>query len=322
MKIALRTGVLGCALLLGVLLSGCPATAPTLMTGSSSANGGSAVRPPSVTVGAPAEALPPPPPPAAPAPMPKAVPKPAPNPAPSPVPAAPQAAPPGPPAAMGAGPAPKRPLPRRVTAAQTSVDAALEELERNPPAAGPAPSDFDRTDAALGAARKGTVAFNLPERIAVNQTAPVQLRLSLQAAVEELKARIDAAAPGRRDSAEVLVMPRMEAKLSGDPAQVRIVAIAPEVQAVSSRLDTSWTWDVTALTPGRHSLHLTLNAVLDGGDRRSVQTFDRIIEVDAGLGYWISGFVQKNWQWLWSAILIPLAGLGWKKWRSRGPEAA
>jgi len=199
---------------------------------------------------------------------------------------------------------------------------ALEELERNPPAAGPSPSEFDRTDAALGAARQGTVAFNLPERIAINETALVQLRLSLQAAVAELKARIDAAAPGRRDSAEVLVMPHMEARLSGDATQVRIVAVAPEVQAVSARLDTSWTWDVTALMPGRHSLHLTLNAVLEGGDRRSVQTFDRIIEVDAGPGYWIKGFFQKNWQWLWSAILIPLAGWGWKRWRARGQEMA
>jgi hypothetical protein len=205
---------------------------------------------------------------------------------------------------------------RPPAAAPAAVDAALDEIERHPPAAGPAPSEFDRTDAALGAARQGQVAFNLPERIGVNQTASVQLRLSLQAAVAELKARIDAAAPGPRDGAQVLVMPRMEAKLSGDPAQVRIVAIAPEVQAVSSRLDTSWTWDVTALTPGRHPLHLSLNAVLEGGDRRGVQTFDRIIEVDAGLGYWVSGFFQKNWQWLWSAILIPLAGWGWKKWRS------
>ena len=97
-------------------------------------------------------------------------------------------------------------------------------------------------------------------------------------------------------------------------------AITPEEQAITSAGVTEWKWEVKPTTRGRHYLHLTLTALfhVDGAPtRRALRTFDKIIEVEVTWGQQASEFLGNNWQWLWAAILIPLAGWLWKKWKNR-----
>jgi hypothetical protein len=141
--------------------------------------------------------------------------------------------------------------------------------------------------------------------------------LSLETPTEELKQMIEAA--GEKEGAQIRVSDRMEARLSGP--NLAITAITPEIQAVS-RIDfTEWKWEVKPTGHGRHNLHLTVSALLDvdgASTPRVIRTFDKVLEVGVAWDQRVGSFVEENWQWLWAAILVPLAGWLWK--RKQGPH--
>jgi hypothetical protein len=162
----------------------------------------------------------------------------------------------------------------------------------------------------------GNISFNSPEKINLNDTPQIQLLLSLQKSIDELRAEITAA--GVREGATIRVSNRMEARLTGP--NFRITAITPEEQAVGSTGTVEWKWQIAPTASGRHSLHLTLTAMLnvDGATTRSaIRTFDKVIDVQVTTGQWFTEFFKENWEWLWAAIFLPIAGWLWNRWRSR-----
>jgi hypothetical protein len=110
----------------------------------------------------------------------------------------------------------------------------------------------------------------------------------------------------------------MEARLTG--VGFRIEAVTPEVQAVTRRQNTEWRWEVEPTGTGTRRLHLTLSALIDveGTESpRTVRTFSQTLEVRVTLLRRLSGFVGENWQWLWTALLIPVGG--WMLRKRRQP---
>ncbi len=176
----------------------------------------------------------------------------------------------------------------------------------------PLPPPPDNIDKLLNEMELGAIAFNAPTNINIDDSAQVQLLLSLAETIEELKQSI--AEEGEKVGATIKVSDRMEARLSGYMFQ--ITAITPEVQAVSKVLQTEWKWEVHPKKEGKHKLHLTLTALLEINGRstpRAIRTFDKVIEVNVTVTQKISLFFENNWQWLWAAILLPVAGWLWKR---------
>jgi hypothetical protein len=162
------------------------------------------------------------------------------------------------------------------------------------------------------------IAFNTPSAMNLGDTAQVQLLLSLNESIDELKRSVQG--PGGREGAQVAVAERMEARLSG--ANFRITAVTPEEQALASTDRTDWRWDVQPTLAGEHPLHLSLTAVfrVDGSPaRHTVRTFDKTIVVQVTLARQAADFFAANWQWLWAVFVVPLAGWLWK--RRRGAPA-
>ncbi|MDP8908902.1 MAG: hypothetical protein M3N47_07240 [Chloroflexota bacterium] len=161
-------------------------------------------------------------------------------------------------------------------------------------------------DAILEGLPLATVAFNVPTRIALGESAVIELLLSTRAPTEDLKREITEA--GKRIGARIRISDRMEARLTGP--RFKIEAITPEVQAISGSEVTSWRWEVEPTVTGRPRLHLTLSAILDvrgSPSTRTVRTFQRTLVVDVSLSDRVANFLQGNWQWLWTAILVPVA---------------
>jgi hypothetical protein len=161
----------------------------------------------------------------------------------------------------------------------------------------------------------GAIAFNAPSNINIDNSTQIQLLLSLAQSVENLKQAI--VEEGERIGTNISVSDRMEARLTGYMFQ--ITAITPEIQAVSKNQETEWRWEIYPKKEGKHSLHLTLTALLEINGHstpRSVRTFDRTIDVTVTPTQKIKIFVKSNWQWLWAAILIPVGGWLWKRKRS------
>jgi hypothetical protein len=194
----------------------------------------------------------------------------------------------------------------------------------SPPPPPPPPPDAlqSRLDRAVSDLRVAHVAFNTPSTLSLGQTTEIQLLLSLREPIERLKAQV--AAIGKVEGATVRVSDDMEARLTG--RGFAIEAISDPRQLVVDSENTEWRWDVQGTQTGTHELHLTLTAFIDvDGVRgaRTVQTFDRTLVIRVTWYRRLSGFVGGNWQWLWTAILIPVAA--WvlqrrRRWRSRGAD--
>jgi hypothetical protein len=176
-------------------------------------------------------------------------------------------------------------------------------------------------DQLLEAMEFGNVAFNAPRSMNFQDTAVIQLVLGLATPTDELKQMIEAA--GEKEGARIRVSDRMEARLTGP--NFAITAITPEIQAVSRTDITEWKWEVKPIIDGHQRLHLTLSALLsvDGASTpRAIRTFDEIIEVEVAWHQRVGSFFAQNWQWLWAAVLIPVAGWLWKRKKASKPDVS
>ncbi|MFH1625506.1 MAG: hypothetical protein ABID54_10195 [Pseudomonadota bacterium] len=225
-----------------------------------------------------------------------------------------------------AAPAPAE-LPRRAPA-QPAAPAPFEPPRhapaQPPPAASgepaaPVPGPLAAVDRILERMELGNIAFNTPKSMNLNNTAVIQLLLGVETPIEELKRLVEA--EGEKVGEKIRISNRMEARLSGP--NFAITAITPETQAVSRTEVTEWKWEIKPRITGRHFLHLTLSAILSvesAATPRTIRTFDKVIEVEITWNQKVTGFIGKNWQWLWATIVAPIAGWLWKRRRSRAKQ--
>jgi hypothetical protein len=153
----------------------------------------------------------------------------------------------------------------------------------------------------------GRISFTVPDSLELGDTFVLRLVLSLQESVSGLQRRISEIA--RQRGIRVRVSDEMEARLTG--FGFTITAINPERQLVSRYATTTWSWDLKAAEVGVHQLHLSLSALLDaknGQTPRTVRTFDTTLTVRVTWFDRTRSFISDNWQWLLTAILLPLAG--------------
>lgn len=187
--------------------------------------------------------------------------------------------------------------------------AASEPLVSLPPTpVSVAPVDRLRNvDDVLANMALGSVAFNAPTEINIQDSRQIHLILSLAETTEALKQAVTA--EGEKMGATIRVSDRMEARLTG--AMFEITTITPEVQAVSKSQSTEWQWEIQSKAEGQHRLYLTLTALLDVDGHptpRTIKTFSKAIDVKVTSSQKIGDFFINHWQWLWAAILVPVAG--------------
>lgn len=180
----------------------------------------------------------------------------------------------------------------------------------------PTSNSLDSVDRVLGSMIWANIAFNAPQKISLADKAQIQLLLSIQQSMEELRGLI--VADGNQEGATIKVSNQMEARLTGQEGSFKILKITPEEQAVGSIGTFEWKWEVEPLMPGVHTLYLSLIAhfSVDGvPTRKSIRTFEKKIEVEVSSGQWVLQFLEKNWQWLCTTILVPAAVLLWTQRR-------
>jgi hypothetical protein len=148
-------------------------------------------------------------------------------------------------------------------------------------------SSLEDVDAVLQKLDWGQMAFDVPEKLRLEQTALIHLLISPTQTAEELTNAIreQTSEPVKIESARIQISGMMEAKLVGSAFEIRPIT-PEEPQMVSRTAPTEWKWEIRPRQAGRQSLHLTLNAIIrfDEKERpRVVRTFDRVIQVDVAV---------------------------------------
>jgi hypothetical protein len=180
----------------------------------------------------------------------------------------------------------------------------------------PPSTSVELVDQSLRELNWGNIVFNASSIMKYAQPQSVELLLSPSLSVADLQAQLKQKVGA--ESTQVRVSNRMEAQLTG--RGFAIEALTPDLQAIASQQVTRWKWEVTPTEHGRQTLHLALSAQIDVAGRDAplvVRTFDRDIQVDITFPQRAFGFIEKNWQWLWAAIFVPIVGYLWKRRNER-----
>jgi hypothetical protein len=172
----------------------------------------------------------------------------------------------------------------------------------------------------------GYVTYNdPPEEMQWKDSTDMELVLSpsMSNSMEELKQKLEQVKDADKvEVGTVEVSQRMEAEVFSTKEPVLDVSsiTGDSQQPIISEGDTEWRWKVVASNTGDKDLHLKLSIGLSSpqeGDSfsfRPVEGFPVSYENISVKGTpWqnASSFVGSNWQWLWTAILIPLVAFLW-----------
>ncbi|HEX3582622.1 MAG TPA: hypothetical protein VH087_12725 [Thermoanaerobaculia bacterium] len=171
-----------------------------------------------------------------------------------------------------------------------------------------APDENAKIDAEFAALSPGTVAFNAPDAMKVSETETVTVRIAPKGQASGITSGL----PGETSTAaQEHITPKMQVTLDG--LGFDIAALSPDTQTVAGGGFAEWRWNVTATTSGDHNLNVTIYAKLDDLPPHQIGAQTHPVRVDGNPMAGIGDFLDKNWQWLASAIVIPLIALLWNR---------
>lgn len=218
---------------------------------------------------------------------------------------------------MARHPAPAPPAPPSSSASATIAPGSTPNLNLrsghgrmapSPSAAPKSASSLEEVDAALTKLDWGQMAFDVPEKLRLEQTALIHLLISPAQTAEQLTNAIRerTSEPVKIESARIQISGMMEAKLVGSAFEIQ--PITPEAPQMVSRTEpTEWKWEIRPRQSGQQSLHLTLNAIIRFDDKerpRVIRTFDRVIQVD------VAAVANTPWRLPVAVIAAALIALG------------
>lgn len=158
----------------------------------------------------------------------------------------------------------------------------------------------------------GIIAFNVPTKININETKVIELLLTPNEDLRQLKSAVKS--EGEKIGANIKITNEMEAHLAGD-----MFTITPvnhyEKQAIFHEKSTRWLWEVSPKQTGLHHLYLTLNVFVYTDDHsavRTIRTFNEVIGVNSTARQQLTNFFEHNWQWLWATVFLPISGWLWR----------
>ena len=161
----------------------------------------------------------------------------------------------------------------------------------------------------------GQVAVNHPEKMKVSRADTVRVRISRNQAADLSKGL-----PSEGHETEHDVIPvstSMKVELFGDP-YFDIKPLDATEQLITNNGFSEWSFTVIPLKSGRLPLHVRVTAIVRAAGIEKTKDFpvkDEIIQVQVAPLAAVGSFVSKNWQWLWSTILVPIALWWWNRRR-------
>lgn len=158
--------------------------------------------------------------------------------------------------------------------------------------------------------------YNIPDKANIKDEIDVIALINPMVSVEELKSNFN---DGVTRGATIQISRIIKAKL--DSSDFEITPITPERQVVFSDRNTKWLWTLKPKSAGeRKKVKITITAILNvDGDKseRYIDTYTDTINVEITTKQKFEAWLDKYWQWAWSALLIPIGGFFWARRKSR-----
>lgn len=178
------------------------------------------------------------------------------------------------------------------------------------PSGGSAPpssttTNTQTTDTVTSQLYSASMAFSVPETANIAEDITVQLLLDPSKELKELEDNLTV--PGNKTSKKVQISKIVVAKLTAPDFVVDNVT--PDEQAVAQTAPTEWLWKLTPKSKGKHSVDLTITAVvkIDGKEtKHHIKTYEKQIIIEVLPQQLLGDLFNKYWQWLFSTLVLPL----------------
>lgn len=204
-------------------------------------------------------------------------------------------------------------LPPTSTPAATSAPGATPTLTYAPsataPSAGATPAnafDWTAADDAFRNSVAGSLAYNVPASMALNQTNTIQALLSPTLSKDDLAAQITET--GTVTATDLKVTLWMSAELrAADSSSFEIQALhADAKQLLSLTQPTEWKWNITAKKAGLQTLTLTVFRLVQykSEDYWPETSYERPIQVNVTLGQQMQNFNPSEGQMQAAQIIV------------------
>lgn len=183
---------------------------------------------------------------------------------------------------------------------------------------------------------KSAMVFHIEDTMQIGTGYKVTLALGKDLSLDDLKAEVqlstNAKAEDLKTDTTLKVAAEMRARLKDlSPAgeksfDITSLSESSDIQELNEETDNKafWQWNVIPLKEGKHRIELVVDIVLDR--KRSIflpsRTMDVMIHARSeSVGAKFSGFFEKYWQWLITAIIIPII-IAWLTTRIRQRQQA
>jgi hypothetical protein len=163
-------------------------------------------------------------------------------------------------------------------------------------------------DSLLEMLPKGSAIVTAPSEVLQYQGFDATLRLAKKKLAELIDDTESRAAPGAtvKGITGVRMSPRMKAELVGE--DFIIEDKGPQEQLVTLKKDTVWVWRVHSEMPGRRVLKARLHTLLKIDGQEAPRTIE-VAEAEVVVKVNPSEWALRNWEWIASALMLPI--LGW-----------
>lgn len=171
----------------------------------------------------------------------------------------------------------------------------------------------------IGNLQQANMVLSVPDTANIDEDVRVELVLSLQKAMDEL--RKDISESGVQHADVILVSRILEVQITAPDFDVK--PITPTRQLLSSTKTNSWKWTLRAKSSGVHSIDVSVTAVVELSGARTehhIKTFNKRVDIEITAQQLLSQWFSKYWQWLATTIIIPLF-LWWFKSRRKSTSA-
>ncbi len=208
------------------------------------------------------------------------------------------------------------PVPYPVYIGRKGTDEAEAPKPAAPPAA-PASTPAKSAQQQLGASafvnwlNTVRMVFNTPDGVKFGNSAEMQLVIDPSDIDDAVKKQM---AESRTDAQGFTVTHIVVAKVLAPDFDVTEF-VEKGRQAIDPNRVSEWRWTITPKRIGTHKVNVTVAAVVEvGGDsaERLVKVYDREVMIIVDTVDAIKYFFLSYWQWLWSAIILPIGLWFWK----------
>ena len=163
---------------------------------------------------------------------------------------------------------------------------------------------------------KADMVFIAPETTKLEKSLETSLVIDMSKEVDKIQAEL----AGSNEKNEKIEIARIVvAKILAPDFEV-IEVIKDGRQILDLKGPTEWRWTLTPKKLGEHKVNVTVSAVIEiGNDRaeRLIKVFNQEVTVFVTPADAAKYFFSKNWQWLWSTLILPFGIWFWNKKRKK-----